>query len=192
MVLTLQVSGKQLKPLATEAVSSGGSSGSGQLVPVILLTFKEREQAHEQPGHGGNSKQSPEGCDTHWNTVATGRTPRRRSWPELEKREELWRLRGLERKFGGALDSQESDEDTGLLNLAREGVVVVNLGEKGSSGSWAPDGGSAWRRPHCAQMEGKASPGHPRCLATLTASSCVHARMRAALLARRLRWTGSR
>jgi hypothetical protein len=47
MVLTLQGSGKQLKLLATEAVSSGGGSGSGKLVPVILLTFKERERAHE-------------------------------------------------------------------------------------------------------------------------------------------------
>jgi hypothetical protein len=43
-----------------------------------------------------------------------------------------------------------------------------------------------------AQVEGKASPGHPRRLATLAASSCVHSRMRAALLARQLRWTGSR
>jgi hypothetical protein len=192
MVLTLQGSGKQLKLLATEAVSSGGGSGSGKLVPVILLTFKERERAHEQPGHGRNLKQSPAGCDTHWNTVATRRTPRRRSRPELEKREELWRLRGLERKFGGALDSQESDEDTGLLNLAREGVVRANLEEKGSSGSLAQDGGNARRRPRCAQVEGKASPRHPRRLATLAASSCVHSRMRAALLARQLRWAGSR
>jgi len=56
MVLTLQGSGKQLKLQATEAVSSGGASGSGKLVPVILLTFKERERAHEQPGHGRNLK----------------------------------------------------------------------------------------------------------------------------------------
>ena len=88
-MLTLQGSEKQLKPLATEAVSSGGSSGSGKLVPAILLTFKEKEREHEQPGHERNLKQSPAGCDTHWNTVATGRTPRRRSRPELEKREEL-------------------------------------------------------------------------------------------------------
>ena len=54
MVLTLQGSGKQLKPLATETVSSGESSGSGKLVPAILLTFKERERAHEQPGHRRN------------------------------------------------------------------------------------------------------------------------------------------
>jgi hypothetical protein len=126
VVLTLQGSEKQLKPLATEAVSSGGSSGSGKLVPAILLTFKEKEREHEQPGHGRNLKQSPAGCDTHWNTVATGRAPRRRSRPELEKREELGRLRGLERELRGALGSQEGGEDAGLLNLAREGVVMVN------------------------------------------------------------------
>jgi hypothetical protein len=192
MVLTLQVSGKQLKPLATGAVSSGGGSGSGKLVPAILLTITERERAHERPGHGRNVKQSPVGCDTHWNTVATGRTPRRRSRPELEKREELWRLRGLGRELGGALVPQGDGEDTGLLNLAREGVVRANLEEKGSSGSLAQDGGKARRRPRCAQVEGKASPRHPRRLATLAASSCVHSRMRAALLARQPRWTGSR
>ena len=192
MVLTLRVSGKQLKPLATEAVSSGGSFGSGKLVLAILLTIKERERAHEQPGHGRNVKQSPAGCDTHCNTVATGRAPRRRSRPELEKREELWRSRGLERELGGALGSHEGDEDSGLLNLAWEGMDMVNLGEKGSSASLAQNGGNAWRRPCCAQVEGKASPRHPRRLATLATSSCVHARMRAALLARRLRWTGSR
>jgi hypothetical protein len=126
VVLTLQGSEKQLKPLATEAVSSGGSSGSGKLVPAILLTFKEKEREHEQPGHGRNLKQSPAGCDTHWNTVATGRAPRRRSRPELEKREELGRLRGLERELGGALGPHEGDEDAGLLNLAREGVVMMN------------------------------------------------------------------
>ena len=54
MVLTLQGSEKQLKLLATETVSSGGSSGSGKLVPAILLTVKEKEREHEQPGHERN------------------------------------------------------------------------------------------------------------------------------------------
>ena len=58
--------------------------------------------------------------------MATGRAPRRRSRPELEKREELGRLRGLERELGGALGPHEGDEDAGLLNLAREGVVMAN------------------------------------------------------------------
>ena len=130
MVLTLQGAGKQLKPLATGAVSSGGGSGSGKLVPAILLTITERERAHERPGHEKNVKQSPVGCDTHWNTVATGRTPRRRSRPELEKREELWRLRGLGRELGGALIPQGDGEDTGLLNLARGELGTVDFRER--------------------------------------------------------------
>ena len=118
MVLTLQGSGKQLKQLATEAVSSGGSSGSGKLVPAILLTVKEKEREHEQPRHGRDLKQSPAGCDTHWNTVATGRAPRRRSRPELEKREKLWRLGRLGRELGGALSPQGGGEYGSVLNLA--------------------------------------------------------------------------
>ena len=46
-----------------------------------------------------------------------------RSWRRAER---FWRLGGLERELGGALGPHEGDEDAGLLNLAREGVVMVN------------------------------------------------------------------
>ena len=137
-------------------------------------------------------KQSPAGCDTHWNTVATGRVPRRRSRPELEKREKLWRLGRLGRELGGALGPQGGGEYGSVLNLARKERSAVDFREREVE----------FLRPWTvktdgvvhvgAQVEGKASPGHPRRLATLAASSCVHSRMRAALLARQLRWTGSR
>jgi hypothetical protein len=192
VVLTLQGAGKQLKPLAMGAVSSGGSSGSGKLVPAILLTIKERERAHERPGHGRNVKQSPVGCDTHWNTVATGRVPRRRSRPELEKREKLWRLRGLGRELGGALGPQGDGEYGSVLNLARGELGTVDFRERDVEflRPWTANTDGVVHVG--AQVEGKASPRHPRRLATLAASSCVHSRMRAALLARQLRWTGSR
>ena len=39
--------------LATEAVSSGGRSGLGGVIPVNLLASKEKQQAHELLGDKG-------------------------------------------------------------------------------------------------------------------------------------------
>ena len=89
-------------------------------------------------------------------------------------------MRGLGSELGGALGPQGGGEYGRVLNLAQEGVVMANLEEKGSSGSLAQDGGSARRRPRCAQVEGKASPRHPRRLATLAGrqAACLRARTR--------------
>jgi hypothetical protein len=166
-VLTLQGSEKQLKPLATEAVSSGGSSGSGKLVPAILLTFKEKEREHEQPRHGRDLKQSPAGCDTHWNTVVTGRAPRRRSRPELEKSREVLATGWVREGAWGALGPHEGDEDAGLLNLARGELGTVNFRERDVEFSPAVDSGNGRRRPRrCSsggegEPEASTSPGDP-------------------------------
>ena len=112
------------------AVRSGGCSGSGEVVPAILFASREKERAHEQLEHERNSKRSLERRDTDWNTVATGRVPRRRSWPELEEIEKFRRLSGLGRELGGELGSQGGGERSGLLHLARGGPSTVNFGEK--------------------------------------------------------------
>jgi len=79
-----------------------------------------------------------------------------------------------------------------MLNLARDGLVAVNLREREPSGFFGR-GQRNRAAPFALALKGEeeASPGRPRCLAALAASSCVLARMRAALLARRLRWTGA-
>ena len=100
------------------AVWSGGCSGSGEVVPAILFASREKKRAHEQLEHEKNLKRPLERCDTDWNTVATGRAPRRRSRPELEKTEKLRRLSRSEKERGGALSSQGGGECSGLLNLA--------------------------------------------------------------------------
>ena len=100
------------------AVRSGGCSGSGEAVPVDLFTSREKERAHEQLEHERNLKRLLERRDTDWNTVATGRAPRRRSRPELEKTGELRQLSEFEGELGGALISQGCGECCGVLNLA--------------------------------------------------------------------------
>ena len=50
--------------LATETVRSGGRSGSGELVPVILFAPKGKEREHELLEHKRNSKQLPGKRDT--------------------------------------------------------------------------------------------------------------------------------
>ena len=82
--------------LATEVVSSGGRSSLGEVVPVDLFTSKEKQQAHKQLENEKNLKRMLERHDTDWNTVTTGRAPRWRSRPELEKKEKLRRLSRLE------------------------------------------------------------------------------------------------
>jgi len=64
------------------------------------------------------------------NTVATGRAPRWRLRPKLEKTEELRRLSGLEGELGGALSSQGGGECRGVLNLTGEESSTVNLRAK--------------------------------------------------------------
>ena len=191
MVLTLQGSREWPRSLATEAVSSGGRSSLGDVVPVDLFTPREKERAHEQLEHGKNLKRLLERRGTDGNTVATGRAPRRRFRPELEKIEGLRRLSGLGSELGGALGSQGGGVRGGVLNLAREGLSTVNLKERavGIPWSWAEKLGGIVHAG--AQVEEEASPGRPCRLAALAASSCVLARMRAALPARRLRWTGT-
>ena len=71
--------------LATETVRSGGRSGSGELVPVILFAPKGKEREHELLEHKRNSKQLPGKHETDENTVATVRAPRRQFWQEMEK-----------------------------------------------------------------------------------------------------------
>ena len=102
--------------LVTEAVSSGGRSSLGEVVPVDLFTSREKERAHEHLGNEKNLKRPLERRDTDWNNVTTGRAPRRRSRPELGKKEKLRRLGGLEDELGGALSSQGCGERCGVLN----------------------------------------------------------------------------
>ena len=59
--------------------------------------------------------------------MATEGVPRRRSRPELGEKKECRRLGGLGSELEGALGSQGCDECYGVLNLAREGLSVVNL-----------------------------------------------------------------
>jgi len=83
MVLTSLRQEKQRNALAMVAVSSGGCSGSGEVVPVILLASREREKAHELLGMERNRKQPLARYVTHWNSAATERAPRRGFLPEL-------------------------------------------------------------------------------------------------------------
>jgi len=173
-------------------VRSGGRSGSGEVVPGFLLTSRKEKQAHEHRGNEGSSKQTLARRGTDWSDVPTRRVSRRRHRPDLKKKGKLRRLRGLGSELGVALGSQEGGEYGKVLNLTREGVVVMNLEERDRRLPWLRTEGMHGVVHVGAQVERKASPRHPRRLATLTASSCVHARMRAALLARRVRWTGRR
>ena len=100
-------------------------------------------------------------------------------------------MSGLERELGGALGSQRGGECYRVLNLAREELSTVNFRE-GDVGFLRPWTAKSSGVVHVgAQVEEGASPGRPRRLAALAASSCVLARMRAAQLARRMRWTGA-
>ena len=86
--------------------------------------------------------------------------------PEMEKRENLWRLRGLGSELGGALGSQGGGECSGLLNLARGGPSTVNFRE-GDVGFLRPWTAKSSGVVHAgAQREEEASPGRPRRLAT--------------------------
>ena len=125
-------------------------------------------------------KQSPAGCNTHWNTVATGRVPRQRSRPELEKREKLWRLGRLGRELGGAPGPQGGGEYGSVLNLARKERSAVDFRERDVE----------FLRPWTArtdgvvhvgaQVEGGASSGRPRRLAMLAGrqAACLRTRTR--------------
>ena len=117
MVLTSPRREKQRNALAMVAVSSGGCSGSGEVVPVILLASREKEKAHELLGMKRNRKQPLARYVTHWNSAATERAPRRGFLPELGKKKRCRRLGGLEGELGGALSSQGCGERCGLLNL---------------------------------------------------------------------------
>ena len=50
MVLTSPRRKKRLRALATVAVSSGGRSSSGEIVPVNLRVHKTKKRAHELRG----------------------------------------------------------------------------------------------------------------------------------------------
>ena len=117
-------------------VWSGGCSGSGEVVPVILFASREKEKAHELLGIKRNRKHPLVRYLAHWNSAATERAHGGglgRSWRRTEK---LWRLGGLEKELGGALSSQGRGERCEVLNLAREGSGAVNLRERaGSSAS---------------------------------------------------------
>ena len=100
-------------------------------------------------------------------------------------------MRGLGSELGGALGPQGGGEYGRVLNLARKELSTVDFRE-GDVGFLRPWTAKTDGVVHVgAQVEGGASSGRPRRLAALAASSCVLARMRAALLARRMRWTGA-
>ena len=104
--------------LATEAVSSGGRSGLGGVIPVNLLASKEKQQAHELLGDKGKWEHPLVWRATFKNGLATERAHGGglgRSWRRTEK---LRRLGGLEKELGGALSSQGGGERCGVLNLA--------------------------------------------------------------------------
>ena len=117
MVLTSPRREKQRNALAMVAVSSGGCSGSGEVVPVILLASREKEKAHELLGMKRNRKQPLARYVTHWNSAATERAPRRGFLPELGEKKGCRRLGGLEGMLGSALSSQGCGERCGMLNL---------------------------------------------------------------------------
>ena len=120
MVLTSPRREKQEKSLATVAVRSGGSSGSGKVVPAILFASREEEEAHELLGIKRNRKHPLVRYFAHWNSAATERAHGGglgRCWGRTEK---FWQLGGLEKELGGALSSQGGGECSGLLNLAQE------------------------------------------------------------------------
>ena len=71
MVLTSPRREKRLRALATVAVSSGGRSSFGVVVPVNLFASREKEQAHELLGNERNRKQLLTRRVTLWNGVAT-------------------------------------------------------------------------------------------------------------------------
>jgi len=69
MVLTSPRREKQRSALAMAAVSSGGCSGSGKVVPAILLASREEEKAHELQGlkrNGNNRLQGVSLTGTAW------------------------------------------------------------------------------------------------------------------------------
>jgi len=116
-VLTLPRRKKWYKRSATVAVRSGGCSGSGELVPANLFASKSKERAHELKRQKRIRKQSRARRATHGNSTATEGVSRRHFRSELEKREELWRLGGLERELVGAPGSQGGSGCYGLVNL---------------------------------------------------------------------------
>jgi hypothetical protein len=71
MVLTPPRREKQQRSLATVAVRSGGCSGSGEVVPVVLLTSRENKRAHEHRGNEKSSKRPLARRGTDWSSVST-------------------------------------------------------------------------------------------------------------------------
>ena len=160
-------------------VWSGGCSGSGEVVPTILFMSREKERVHEHLGNEKNLKRPLERRDTDWNTVTTGRAPRRRSRPELEKKEKLWRLSRLEGELGGALGSQECGERCGVLNLNREGSSTGNFEREARRDSSAQDGENARRCPCWCLRGGGSEPGASTSCGDAAGKqlrACTHAR----------------
>ena len=58
----------------TVAVSSGGRSSFGEVIPVNLFASREKEQAHELLGNERNRKQLLTRRVTLWNGAATEKT----------------------------------------------------------------------------------------------------------------------
>ena len=110
-----------------EAVSSGGRSSFGEVVPVDLFTSREKEQAHEHLGNEKNLKRPLARRDTDWSSVTTGRAPRRRSRPELGEKMKSQRLGGLEGVLGSAIGGEVPSGDVGALGWLGKGARKVNL-----------------------------------------------------------------
>ena len=167
---------KQRRVLATVAVSSGGCSGSGEVVPVNLFASTEKEHAHEHLGNERNRKRPLARRDTVWNDVATGKAPRWRSRPELGEKTKFWRLGRLEGVLRSALSSQGCGEGGGRLNSTGDGPSAVYLRERvvGVLRLWTGKPCDAVRAS--AQGERKTSPGRPCRAVRRPASSCVVAR----------------
>jgi hypothetical protein len=88
-------------------------------------------------------------------------------------------LGGLGSEIGGALGSQGGGVCYGMLNLARDGLVAVNLREREPSGFFGR-GQRNRAAPFALALKGEeeASPGRPRRLAAQAGkqAACLHAR----------------
>jgi len=114
-----------------EALSSGGRSSFGEVVPVDLFTSREKEQAHEHLGNEKNLKRPLARRDTDWSSVTTGRAPRRRSWPELWKKMKPRRLGGLEGVLGSAIGGGVPGGDVGAGGLERDQGRRISQAQQG-------------------------------------------------------------
>ena len=108
-------------------VWSGGCSGSGEVVPVILFASREKEKAHELLGIKMNRKHPLARYNAHWNSAATERVSRRRFRPELERNRESGRLGEAGSAPGRASGSQEGGGAGGALGWLGKGSREVNF-----------------------------------------------------------------